>query len=246
MKKINPENDLQSSIAPERRDIERCLEGLSRVPKDKVLDRVNELNQRINGLQNLVKEQIPTQPSSIIRVCTLEVRALADQLNVLRAQLVPKPKFRFKARAMLTSNASSSANPSSNTTEPDSPSNLTVAKTDSSMAVDDTSSRLVFNGQTDTHLSIDLYPTPSPMDISPPSSPLRSVRDVHLTHLTGCTVNLIPGSISLGNIYVKNLKRCLVVVPPITGNILLHGCVGSTLFGACHEVNESRKRQRRY
>lgn len=166
------------------------------------------------------------------------MKSLADQLNLLRAQLVPKPKFRFRSRAMLTSGASSSTRSSDSS----SPSLLAIADADSSMVVDDPRTPLIFNGQTGAHLSIDSYLSTS--EISPPSSPLRSVRDINLTQLTECTINLIPRSISLGNVYVKNLKRCLIVVPPITGNILLHDCVGSTLIGACHQVNESRKRPR--
>lgn len=175
-----------------------------------------------------------------------EVKCLADQLNLLRAQLVPKPKFRFKSRAMLTNYASSSTPSSSDTADSGSPSLLGIAVADSSMVVDDPSPPLIFIGQTGVHLSIDTHLAPSPMDVSPPSSPSRFVRDIHLTQLTECTVNLIPRSISLGNVYVKNLKRCLIVVPPIAGNILLHDCVGSTLIGACHQVNESRKRPRRH
>ncbi|KAF9091751.1 hypothetical protein BGX27_001965 [Mortierella sp. AM989] len=59
-------------------------------------------------------------------------------------------------------------------------------------------------------------------------------KDVALTNLTDCTVNLVH-DIPLGAIHIKNLKRCTLVIPPVSGSILLHDCEGCTLIGACHQ-----------
>ncbi|KAF9360930.1 hypothetical protein BGX34_007408 [Mortierella sp. NVP85] len=60
-------------------------------------------------------------------------------------------------------------------------------------------------------------------------------KDVALTNLTDCTINLVHHAIPLGAIHIKNLKRCTLVIPPVSGSILLHDCEGCTLIGACHQ-----------
>lgn len=68
-----------------------------------------------------------------------------------------------------------------------------------------------------------------------PTSAIEKPKDVALTNLTDCTINLVH-TLPLGAIHIKNLKRCVLVIPPVSGSILLHDCEGCTLIGACHQV----------
>jgi hypothetical protein len=69
-----------------------------------------------------------------------------------------------------------------------------------------------------------------------PITAVEKPKDVALTNLTDCTINLVH-TLPLGAIHIKNLKRCVLVIPPVSGSILLHDCEGCTLIGACHQVH---------
>ncbi|KAG0054822.1 hypothetical protein BGZ83_010384 [Gryganskiella cystojenkinii] len=239
-------NDVRALVEPERQDIERRLQGLSQVPKDAVLNKVNDLTQRINTLRQLITDMMAALSPTDARICLEGVKTLSDQLAVLRVQLVPKPKFRFKSRAMLTNNRSGSNNSmTTGTAVPaSSPSLLAVAtaiaEDDSLMEVDSSPlSSLTFDNHTDTQLSIESLFSSStllgqqPQQRGQPLSP----RNINLSNMTNCTVNLthkIP--LPVNNVRLKNLKRCLVVIPLIPGHVFVQDCVGSTLIGACHQL----------
>lgn len=142
---------------------------------------------------------------------------MSERLNQLRVKLIPKQKFSFKSRK--SASASPSPVPASPSPRPSTPQRSI-----------DQSLFMKFEDRTGEHLFIGSLPVPS--DES------GAAKDVALTNLTDCTVNLVH-NIPLGAIHIKNLKHCTLVIPPVSGSILLHDCEGCTLIGACHQVHVS-------
>jgi len=153
---------------------------------------------------------------------------MSEQLNQTRTKLVPKAKFSFKSRKTV-----GSSSPSSSTASPTHSPAMTPNPTGlpkSTSFVDDTQF-MRFENRSGEYLFIGSLTLPQTRD----TEGRITAKDVALTNLTDCTVNLVH-NIPLGAIHIKNLKRCTLVIPPVSGSILLHDCEGCTLVGACHQV----------
>lgn len=142
---------------------------------------------------------------------------MSERLAQLRVKLVPKAKFSFKSRK------TAGATPSPTST----PKPITSPKPTISTPTIDQSQCLKFEDRSGEHLFIG--------SLSVSDTGLGAAKDVALTNLTDCTINLVH-NIPLGAIHIKNLKHCTLVFPPVSGSILLHDCEGCTLIGACHQV----------
>ncbi|KAF9544402.1 hypothetical protein EC957_012106 [Mortierella hygrophila] len=253
MLEVTKEN-FRASFDPMRVEVERDLDNLPNVPKTQIQAAVDNLVQRIQLLEKAVTDNITILPPYDARVCLEAVKAASERLSVLRGKLVPRPKFSFKSRKMVATATSPSALQVSNAATPAIATQSTV----------DTSLFMTFENQTGEYLFIgDLQvpnavaqhdasgPSPSTMmvdtetiylggvqvnDNTTASGPAEAEKpkDVALTNLTDCTINLVH-TLPLGAIHIKNLKRCVLVIPPVSGSILLHDCEGCTLIGACHQ-----------
>ncbi|KAI8357694.1 tubulin binding cofactor C-domain-containing protein [Mortierella sp. GBAus27b] len=244
--------------------IELALTQLETVPKDKIQATIDSLVQRIHALEKSVTDNISRLVPYEVRVC-LEasfrpaVKAMSENLSDLRGQLIPKPKFTFKSRKAVASGASSpstSMSSSSTTTPIVSKASTPVpgdgTKLPPAEAADQANRFMKFENRVNEHLFIgalkgetdssaameqDVYLGGVPVDMgSMAASRLQEEpKDVALTNLVDCTINLVHPAIPLGAIHIKNLKRCILVIPPVSGSILLHDCEGCTLIGACHQ-----------
>lgn len=186
---------------------------------------------------------------------------MSENLSNLRTKLVPKPKFTFKSRRTLASASLSSSNASVKTSDDTTKTLTTTATAIPSEPVDQTSRFMKFENRANEHLFIgtlhksdpsdntmeqDVYLGGMPIDMETIAASRAQhhqqrqqtvePKDVALTNLTDCTINLVHNAIPLGAIHIKNLKRCTLVIPPVSGSILLHDCEGCTLIGACHQV----------
>ncbi|KAF8936013.1 tubulin binding cofactor C-domain-containing protein [Dissophora ornata] len=244
--------EFRAVFDPEKKSIELELAELSKVPKDKIQSATDSLLQRIYALEKTLTEKIAILPSFEIRVCLESLKALSETLRELRGTLTPKPKFSFKSRKALAPGAASSS------TLAISQANSTAKNLDKSLTKQseniDQSLFMKFEDRAGEHLFIgDLQPpssgsgaTPMEQDIFLGGVPVSSAtdavaqmqrqvaKDVALTNLTDCTISLMH-DIPLGAIHIKNLKRCILVIPPVSGSILLHDCEGCVLIGACHQ-----------
>lgn len=144
---------------------------------------------------------------------------MSERLAQLRVKLVPKAKFSFKSRKTAGATPSPTSTPRSAASPKPTVSTPTI----------DQSQFLKFEDRTGEHLFIG--------SLSVSETEPGAAKDVALTNLTDCTINLVH-DIPLSAIHVKNLKRCTLVFPPISGSILLHDCEGCTLIGACHQVRQ--------
>jgi len=153
---------------------------------------------------------------------------MSEQLNQLRTKLVPKPKFSFKSRKATAAPVSQPL-PSA-----DSP----VADATSTTSAIDQTLFMKFENRSGEHLFIGSI---EQLGVEAAIAQKERARDVALTNLTDCTVNLVHSSMPLGAIHIRNLKRCTLVIPPVSGSILLHDCEGCTLIGACHQVGLSQR-----
>ncbi|KAG0370094.1 hypothetical protein BGZ54_007722 [Gamsiella multidivaricata] len=153
-------------------------------------------------------------------MCMEAIKSMSEQLSQLRTKLVPKAKFSFKSRK------AASALPSLSASAALTPKPAASPKITSTI---DQSQFMRFEDRSNEHLFIGSLPMPGAE-----AGEGIVAKDVALTNLTECTINLVH-NIPLGAIHIRNLKRCTLVIPPVSGSILLHDCEGCTLIGACHQ-----------
>ncbi|KAF9139215.1 hypothetical protein BGX30_008233 [Mortierella sp. GBA39] len=178
------------------------------------------IEEALAGLDKVPKDELQANIDSIVqRINALEktaIKSMSEKLAQLRVKLVPKAKFSFKSRKTAGATPSPASTPKPAASPKPTVSTPTI----------DQSQFLKFEDRTGEHLFI------GSLSVSETES--RAAKDVALTNLTDCTINLVH-DIPLGAIHVKNLKRCTLVFPPVSGSILLHDCEGCTLVGACHQ-----------
>ncbi|KAF8943755.1 hypothetical protein BGZ47_005079 [Haplosporangium gracile] len=208
--------DFRAAFEPEKQSIEEALAGLDKVPKDELQANIDSIVQRINALEKTVTAKISILPAFDARMCMDAIKSMSERLAQLRVKLVPKAKFSFKSRKTTGATPSPTSIPKPAASPKPAVSTPTI----------DQSQFLKFEDRTGEHLFI------GSLSVSETGS--GAAKDVALTNLTDCTINLVH-DIPLGAIHVKNLKRCTLVFPPVSGSILLHDCEGCTLVGACHQ-----------
>ncbi|KAF9136247.1 hypothetical protein BGW39_003692 [Mortierella sp. 14UC] len=256
MSEVTKEN-FRATFDPKRVEIERELAELPNVPKTQIQPAVDSLVQRIQLLEKSVTDNITILPPFDTRICLEAVKAASEKLSVLRGQLIPRPKFSFKSRKMVANPGSpSSLQVASATATTTSAAAVSTIDTSLFMTFEDRTGEYLFIGDlqvptttTATNTQTDTSSGPSAMavdgepiylggvQVDIPAAPIAAVekpKDVALTNLTDCTINLVH-TLPLGAIHIKNLKRCVLVIPPVSGSILLHDCEGCTLIGACHQ-----------
>ncbi|KAF9341565.1 hypothetical protein BGZ91_006643 [Linnemannia elongata] len=233
MSEVTKEN-FRASFDPKRIEVERDLDNLPNVPKTQIQAAVDNLVQRIQLLEKAVTDNISILPPYDTRICLEAVKSASERLSDLRGQLVPRQKFSFKSRKTVATATSPSALQVSNAATSATATQSTV----------DTSLFMTFENRTGEYLFIGALQVPNTIYLggvqvnnnTTASAPavVEKPKDVALTNLTDCTINLVH-TLPLGAIHIKNLKRCVLVIPPVSGSILLHDCEGCTLIGACHQ-----------
>ncbi|OAQ28382.1 TBCC-domain-containing protein [Linnemannia elongata AG-77] len=208
--------DFRATFDPEKHSIEEALAGLDKVPKDELQANIDSIVQRINALEKTVTAKISILPAFDARMYSIAIKSMSERLAQLRVKLVPKAKFSFKSRKTAGATPSPTSTPRSAASPKPTVSTPTI----------DQSQFLKFEDRAGEHLFIG--------SLSVSETEPGAAKDVALTNLTDCTINLVH-DIPLSAIHVKNLKRCTLVFPPISGSILLHDCEGCTLIGACHQ-----------
>ncbi|KAF9927806.1 hypothetical protein FBU30_002851 [Linnemannia zychae] len=208
--------EFRATFDPEKLSIEEALDELDKVSKDELQANIDSILQRIHALEKTVTEKISILPAFDARMCMEAIKSMSERLAQLRVKLVPKAKFSFKSRKTTGATSSPTIKPKP----------VVSLKPTTAASFIDQSQFLKFENRTGEHLFIGSLP------ISKSES--GSAKDVALTNLTDCTINLVH-DIPLGAIHIKNLKRCTLIFPPVAGSILLHDCEECTLVGACHQ-----------
>ncbi|KAF9955604.1 hypothetical protein BGZ72_003586 [Mortierella alpina] len=243
--------DFRAAFDPERQSIERDLANLHTVPKTEIQDAIDSLVQRIHALEKTITDRISILPPFDTRVCLEAIKTMLDRLNQLRTKLVPRPKFSFKSRkALIPTSPSSLAIVNEDLTvaldKTHVPKLSEAIDRNLFMTFENRSNEHLFIGSLPATTSTAAFDSSSTMEdviylggmpvheISGPQVQVREAKDVALTNLTDCTVNLVH-DIPLGAIHIKNLRGCTLVVPPVSGSILLHDCEDCIIIGACHQ-----------
>lgn len=219
--------DFRVTFDAEKLSIEEAVTGLDKVPKNDLQESIEKLVQRIHALEKSITENMGILLAYDARMCLEATKSLSEQLTQQRTKLVPKAKFSFKSRKPIS--GSSSPASSSVSSSPKLP-----AASPKPISTIDQSLFLKFEDRTGEHLFIGSLSALESEDKQQGDEEKKAAKDVALTNLTDCTINLVH-NIPLGAIHIKNLKRCTLVIPPVSGSILLHDCEGCTLVGACHQ-----------
>ncbi|KAG0061682.1 hypothetical protein BGZ89_011254 [Linnemannia elongata] len=203
--------DFRATFDPEKHSIEEALAGLDKVPKDELQANIDSIVQRINALEKTVTAKISILPAFDARMCMeASNQVYVGETGSITGETRPKGKVLVQVEENCRSHTITNQHTQVRR----------FTKTDNQ------SQFLKFEDRTGEHLFIG--------SLSVSETEPGAAKDVALTNLTDCTINLVH-DIPLSAIHVKNLKRCTLVFPPISGSILLHDCEGCTLIGACHQ-----------
>jgi len=103
-----------------------------------------------------------------------------------------------------------------------------------------------------SHEYITLPPVAAQNSDAQPHDKLSSGTEISLSSLSDCVVNLTAASTQIGVIrafHVRDLQRCIIVMPYVEGSALIHRCEDCIIAVGCHQVSGIREYQaglRRY
>lgn len=157
-----------------------------------------------------------------------QLKALDPHLATLQSAAAPKPRFAFKRAAKAAKaplDAPAQISPSSNSTAASPP-----------IIFNPTSSQLSISGRQNSFLTLQSLDAHS-------LTSLPSHSSLSIANLNSCMLNLLPTtgdnvspSFEITALHIRNLRRTIVVAPPIEGSILLHDCDDCVVVVGCHQV----------
>lgn len=188
-----------------------------------------------------------------------ELKSLLESISAAKTKSTAKPKFSFK-RTAASSSLKPSPSPSSPTLAPFPPTPSPASSPQLSTPPPIPATSLALSARRDEFLSLsDLPPSTSA------AAEERKHEALLLSALEGCFVDLtrvhqsettlshgeldagagretaaVPvagGGSSVSALYLYNLKRCVVLVEPIAGSVMLHGCEDCLIVLGCHQVS---------
>ncbi|KAG9226729.1 hypothetical protein CCMSSC00406_0008429 [Pleurotus cornucopiae] len=171
---------------------------------------IQGLAAEVAALSRRLSDVLGTLPSYDQRQHEQRVKTLEQSLEKLRAAQ-PKSKFTFKRKANGSAKPPSSQKPS----EPprsEAPS----------------SSNLILSSHHDAYLGWHNIPIAT----------AGSSSDATIRDLTNCIVNLASqttGGVQITALHIHNLKNCLLLLPDITGSVMLHDLNRCSIVVGCHQ-----------
>ncbi|KAF4603191.1 hypothetical protein EYR38_003601 [Pleurotus pulmonarius] len=171
---------------------------------------IQSLAAEVAALSRRLSDVLGTLPSYDQRQHEQRVKSLEQSLEKLRAAQ-PKSKFAFKRKATNGTVKVTSSQKPSETARPEAPS----------------SSNLILSSHHDVYLGWHNIPTPT----------FGSSQDATIRDLTNCVVNLSSrtAGVQITALHIHNLKNCLLLLPDITGSVMLHDLNRCTIVVGCHQ-----------
>lgn len=160
-----------------------------------------------------------------------DLKGLSDTLSAAKATAAPKAKFSFKKKA------SSTAAPTARTPLLDPQPSPAAAASTERLPPPTPANALNLSDYSDRYLSLGDLPNSS-----------SNSEALVVSALRGCFVDLTSdGTVAgetqrISTIYLYSLKNCIVVLEPVLGSIMVHGCEGCTFFLGAHQVHKSSLR----
>lgn len=156
------------------------------------------------------------------------LRALEGELEALRAATAPKSKFAFKRKAKTPGSVSFAPPTPAPPLEPSPTPTLTAAVS---------TTHITLASYTRRYLTIASLPLPG--DPSQPST----ARDLAISDLDGCVVDLLPREPALGGkvmefgaLHIRNIRNSVLLLPRISGSALLHDMERCVVVVGSHQV----------
>ncbi|KAL8293561.1 hypothetical protein RQP46_000262 [Phenoliferia psychrophenolica] len=187
------------------------------------------LSASAQALSSQLTEWAERIPTFELRRCEAELKVLTDSLAAASSKANPKAKFSFKKRAPvdptpapLAAASSSSAASAPAARPPTSPRSKAPPIPSSAMKLTSPPSRYLTTA-----------------DLPPAAADSNALV---VSDLDACFVDLLAGaggSDELGKVsalYLYDLKRTVVLIPPIEGSVMLHGCEDCLIVVGGHQV----------
>ncbi|KAL1670284.1 tubulin binding cofactor C-domain-containing protein [Schizophyllum commune] len=199
---------------------------------------LQELTSEISKLMTTLADASGSLPSYDQRQYELQVKALEKTVEELRSTTV-KPKFAFKRKAA----SSQSSSPTS------APQAKPEAKTSAAPAAPSTN--LLLSSHKSRYLTVADLP-----------APFKQESDLALADLEGCVVDLLgranlsggavdvdspgrvgvddpafrdPSLLNISAVHIRNISDSLIVLPLISGSVMLHDITRSIVVVGCHQ-----------
>ncbi|OSX58376.1 hypothetical protein POSPLADRAFT_1049574 [Postia placenta MAD-698-R-SB12] len=180
---------------------------------------LEQLSVDVAKLRKELTDATDYLPSYDQRQYELHLKEIEESLDRLRSASTVKPKFAFKRK---TPKATGTPAPSPVS------SSLTPAVSVSSEN-EPTSRSLALSGRSHAYL-----------DFTSLHFPPSAASDLTMSDLDHCIVNLLPlanesRSSLFTALHVRNVRNCVIILPPIDGSALLHDLTRCTLVLGCHQ-----------
>ncbi|KAF7974591.1 hypothetical protein HWV62_11866 [Athelia sp. TMB] len=153
------------------------------------------------------------------------LRAFESELEARRAAAAPKSKFAFKRKAKAPTSAPLPSAPTTAALE-SAPIPAAAAST----------THITLSSHTRRYLTMASLPLP------PDPSQLASARDLTISDLDECIVDLLPRetapdgkTIQLGALHIRNITNSVLLLPCISGSALLHDMDHCVVVVGCHQ-----------
>ncbi|KDQ49108.1 hypothetical protein JAAARDRAFT_201129 [Jaapia argillacea MUCL 33604] len=159
----------------------------------------------------------------------LQLTALEQQLEELRASSAPKPKFSFKRKTPQSS-------PQSLTPAPPTPPPFRTTVAPVPLSVPPASTSLTISSRSYAFLSYSSLPIPSTL-------PVQS-SDLTISDLDHCIVNLLPplpsknptsNGLTFSALHIRNITNSILLLPMLQGSVLLHDMKRCVVVVGCHQ-----------
>ncbi|KAI8800287.1 tubulin binding cofactor C-domain-containing protein [Cladochytrium replicatum] len=211
--------EFYGAFARERNDIASQIQALDADPSA-----AEDVHKRLLSLEKRVTESFGSLPTYDQQQYMRSIKELSDELVTKKKGNTPKAKFSFKRAPKVASSIVATPTESEATEK--------TNNSERSRTIDSVPSNALALINQSTRL------------LTPKTNP-ESQQDIYIHNLDGCFV--LPDQSSntgqpIGAVHIKKLTRCIVILGPVSGSLLVDECAESILIVACRQFRMHNSR----
>ncbi|KAG8877898.1 hypothetical protein FRB97_002932 [Tulasnella sp. 331] len=192
---------------------------------------IQPISARLNQLSSTLIGALAFLPGYDQRLCNQNIKQLEVGVDLLRQKL-PKSRFAFKKKL-----SPAAATPVSDSPPPSTPA-LSSSDTRSSTPQTRPTTSFRVSDKKRGYINLDDFETPN-SSLAPASSKVdNEPRDIILTSLEGCVIDLLPCEgkpMAITALYGRGLMRCVIMAALVQGSVRLEDCVDCQIVVGCHQ-----------
>ncbi|CAK8683857.1 tubulin-specific chaperone C-like [Clavelina lepadiformis] len=181
-------------------------EAISSGDRTSLLEHFDSITASFQRLQKFFNDSVMFLSSYESRKAQSQLTSLQAKINDKRAEMLPKKKFAFKSKTK------SSTDTVTATSKP------SVMEKYSNKAAQFKQDCEV-SGQNNESITL--------------KSDDINLKDVSLSHLTGCKIFLFGAP---GTVHISDVKGCTIVIGPVSGSVFVDRCHDTTIAAGCQQL----------